>query len=165
MKDTLIQFLMILTLIPHVLVSNHKDNTHRVIHVGNVTENTYKVTVFDAHSKSHETALLPPGATQYMFCRTERISQLSFEPQHPIGQTFAVYKPLSEMYIVKFTDHGALRDNFHFYLFPDHTVKSFPAVSTKDKEIIAQAKKHLAPQSAQNLNNKAFTSSFLQASS
>ena len=132
----------------------------RVVHVGNMTTNTYKVFIKDGDHKYHEPVLLSPGSTQYMFCRTESIALISFQPSQPIGHQFQIHKPISEMMRVDCNDKNSLANNFHFYLFPDNTIKSFPAASPQDLEIIAQVKNHtFVPPS------KPFTSPFNQAKS
>ena len=110
--------------------------------MGNITENTYKVFIKDEHHKYHEPITLYPGCTQFMFCRTEKISMISFQPCKPAGKMFQIHKPLSEMNRADCYDESALESNFHFYLLPDHSIKSFPAASQQDLEIVEQVKNH-----------------------
>lgn len=135
------------TIVSHTTHANEnspqeKKTIARVIHVGNMTETTYKVFLKDGNHKYHEPVVLAPGCTQYMFCRTNTISLISFQPCKPTGKMFQIDKPISEMMRVDCYDQDALEQNFHFYLLPNNTIKSFPASSPQDLEILEQVKNH-----------------------
>ncbi len=150
------------TIIPCIIfadatIQKLKKPIERVVQVGNITPNTYLVYIKDAHGNYHEPALLPPGCTQYMFCRTKKISLISFQPHKPVGKQFQIDRPISEMTRVDCYDEQTLADHFHFYLLPNYTISSFEAASQKDLEIINQVRTHtfIAPSGA-------FTSPFKQ---
>lgn len=148
------------TMIPCMIFANTNDHNakrpiERVVHIGNMTQNTYQISIKDAHGKLHEPAILPPGCTQYMYSRTEKISSISFQPCKPIGKQFQIHKPISEMLRIDCNDHTSLAHNFHFYLFPDNTIRGFPAASPKDLEIIQQVNDHTFV-----VPSEAFTSPF-----
>ena len=77
-----------------------------------------------------------------MFCRTTDISLISFQPCQSIGKSFRIEKPISEMIRVDCYDQNSLENNFHFYIFPDHSIRSFPAASPQDLEIIKEVENH-----------------------
>lgn len=138
---------ILVSMIPCLLSAKETSHTikkpiERVIHVGNMTQNAYKVSIKDGNHKYHEAVILNPGCTQYMFCRTPDISLISFQPCKPTGHQFQIDKPLSEIMRVDCIDTRALTNNFHFYLFPNHEIRSFPASSEQDLEIIKEVQNH-----------------------
>jgi len=142
-----IAILILSTLLPYSLYADKTTQPdpnpiQRVVRVANTTDKTYKVFIKDGNSKYHEPIVLYPGGSQYMFCRTKDISSISFQPAPAAGKAFQIDKPLSEMMRVDCYDRNSLKDNFHFYLMPNNTIKSFPASSPQDLEIIEQVKNH-----------------------